>query len=405
MFLKIASSLFLLSNKTGSPSSWTLMTKFPSQILTTAPSVSSSLHKLLLLKLFLAKPPAHLKPSTEFLLPQVPEDQRTGIHLPHTHTGSFVMNSLATACHWQWMVTAGWGTRWGHVSWVWWTPSSIPCSWRERAYKGKSHFWQSHITYPTWSRLILQPGGRGRNLQLLIFRDFSIRHRKPGAGCVPVPMVQRSQAKQCRTAAVWMSPSCPPHLILLGSTMSHTHNASNTSTTQKKAEEDEWQSSPQHAGEAFWAGVASSGCALLPAPSISWTLQANQKDRMSSDCYKREMGLHYLVELVMKSSISAYPRAQEHSTYQSLANCLLLRSKNQLCVFVTWLMRRWPRGKGKHFPGKKLLTSEGRKPNSAPCASALHAKCSTRPVQAQWKEQAAVSCMFWGKHVFVPPDA
>lgn len=130
-----------------------------------------------------------------------------------------------------------------------------------------------------------------------------------------------------------MSPSCPPHFILLGSTISHTHNASNTSTTQKKAETDKRQCSPQHGGEAFWAD-ASGGCALLPVPSISWTLQANQKDSMSSDCSKGELRLHYHVELVMKSSISAYPRAPEHSTYQSLANCLLLRSKNQLCVFV-----------------------------------------------------------------------
>lgn len=182
----------------------------------------------------------------------------------------------------------------------------------------------------------VKPGGRGSNLQLLIFRGFSVRRRKPGPGCVPIPTVQRSHAKECRTAAVWMSPSCPPHLaLLLGSTMSHTHSASDTSTTQKKAEEDEQQSSPQHGGEAFWDRAASGGCALLPVPSISWTLQANRKDCMSSDCYKGELRLHYLVELVMKSSISAYPRAPERSTYQSLANCLLLRSKNQLCVFVT----------------------------------------------------------------------
>lgn len=53
--------VFLFSNKI--LSSWTLLTKFPSQIFTTIPSVSSSLHKLLL-KLFLVKPPAHLQPST-----------------------------------------------------------------------------------------------------------------------------------------------------------------------------------------------------------------------------------------------------------------------------------------------------------------------------------------------------
>lgn len=152
---------------------------------------------------------------------------------------------------------------------------------------------------------------------------------------MPIPTVQRSHAKQCRTAAVWTSPSCPPRPILLGSTMSHTHNTPNTSTTQKKAEADEQQCSPQHGGEAFWVGDASGGCALLPVPSISWTLQANQKDRMSSDCCKGELGLHYLVELGMKSSISAHLGAPECSSYQSLANCLLLRSKNQLLVFVT----------------------------------------------------------------------
>lgn len=52
-------------------------------------------------------------------------------------------------------------------------------------------------------------------------------------------------------------------------------------------------------------------------------------------------------------------------------------------------MSRGPRGKGKHFPGKKLLTSEGRKPNSVPRASALHAGWSARPAQARWKERAA----------------
>lgn len=157
---------------------------------------------------------------------------------------------------------------------------------------------------------------------------------------MPIPTVQRSHTKQCRTAAAWMSLSCPPHVILPGSTMSHTHNTSNPSTTQKKAEVDEQQCSPQHGGEALWAGDASSSCALLLVPSTSWTLQANQKDHTSSNCCKWELGLHYPVELVMQSSISAYLRAPEYSTYQRLGNCLLLRSKNQLCVFVTPVLDR-----------------------------------------------------------------
>ena len=60
-----------------------------------------------------------------------------------------------------------------------------------------------------------------------------------------------------------------------------------------------------------------------------------------------------------------------------------------LCNSCSWLTRRGPQGKGKHFPGKKLLTSESRKPNSTPRASASHAECSTRPVQTRWKQQAA----------------
>lgn len=40
-----------------------------------------------------------------------------------------------------------------------------------------------------------------------------------------------------------------------------------TSTTQKKTEADKWQSSPEHGGEAFWGGDASTGCALRPGLS------------------------------------------------------------------------------------------------------------------------------------------
>lgn len=61
---------------------WTLITKFPSHILTTTPSVSSSLQKLLLLKLFLANPAAHLKLSNEWLPPQVSKGQRVSITYP-----------------------------------------------------------------------------------------------------------------------------------------------------------------------------------------------------------------------------------------------------------------------------------------------------------------------------------
>lgn len=60
----------------------TLITKFTSYILTTTPSVSSSLQKLLLLKLLLAKPAAHLKLSNELLPPRVPEGQRVSITYP-----------------------------------------------------------------------------------------------------------------------------------------------------------------------------------------------------------------------------------------------------------------------------------------------------------------------------------
>lgn len=55
---------------------WTLITKFSSHILKTIPSVSSSLQKWLLLKLFLVNPAAHLKFSNQWLPLQVPEGQR-----------------------------------------------------------------------------------------------------------------------------------------------------------------------------------------------------------------------------------------------------------------------------------------------------------------------------------------
>lgn len=104
----------LSKKKNSSLSSWTLITKLPSQIFTTVPSISFSLHKILLVTLFPAKPPTHIKPSTEFLPPQVPDGQWMSTHL--TCTWLPVINSLGTACHWQWMVTAVWGTRWGHVN-------------------------------------------------------------------------------------------------------------------------------------------------------------------------------------------------------------------------------------------------------------------------------------------------
>lgn len=135
----------------------------------------------------------------------------------------------------------------------------------------------------------------------------------------------------------------------------------------------------QLGGEDFWVQDAACGCALLLVPSRSWTIQAKQKDCMNSHCHKGELGLHYLVELMMKHSISAHPKTPEQSTNQSLAISLLLRSKKSvvcLCNSFSQLMRGGPRGKRKHFPGKKLLTSEGRKPNSAPCASALNAAFS-----------------------------
>lgn len=75
--------VFSLSKITGSLSTFrTLITKFASHILTTTPSVSSCLQKLLLLKLLLAKPAAHLKLSNEFLPPQVPEGQRVSVTYP-----------------------------------------------------------------------------------------------------------------------------------------------------------------------------------------------------------------------------------------------------------------------------------------------------------------------------------
>lgn len=80
--------VFSLSKITDSlPTFWTLMTKFPSYILTTTPSVSSSLQKLLFLKLFLAKPAAHLELFNELLPPQVPEGQRVSITHPTSILG------------------------------------------------------------------------------------------------------------------------------------------------------------------------------------------------------------------------------------------------------------------------------------------------------------------------------
>ena len=80
------------------------------------------------------------------------------------------------------------------------------------------------MAYPIWDRPILWLGGRASNLQLLILRDLGIRRRKPGDGCVPIPTVQSSHAKQSRTEASRMSPFCPPHLIVLGFTMSQTQS-------------------------------------------------------------------------------------------------------------------------------------------------------------------------------------
>lgn len=131
-----------------------------------------------------------------------------------------------------------------------------------------------------------------------------------------------------------MSSSCPPHLILLlRSTMSYTHNDLNL----LKVKADKQQCPIQHGGEAFWLADTSSSCALPPAPSAFWTLQANQKDRMSSNSYRGNWGFIILCNWWWK----AHPRAPEHSTYQSFANCLLLRSKNQLCVFVTSVLNWW----------------------------------------------------------------
>lgn len=113
----------------------------------------------------------------------------------------------------------------------------------------------------------------------------------------------------------------------------------------------------QHGGEAFWVQDAACSCALLPVPSMSWTILAKQKDCMNSHCYKGELGLHYLLELMMKRSISAHPKAPQQSTNQSLANCLLLRSKNLLCASVNPFLEWWeegPEGRENIFQGSSF---------------------------------------------------
>lgn len=151
------------------------------------------------------------------------------------------------------------------------------------------------------------------------------------------PYQQRSHDKQRRTATAGMSPFCPPHLILVGSTMSHIQCLRHIYHTEKGR--SRWEA--QHGGEAFWVQDDTCSCALLAVPSTSWTILAKQKDCMNSCCHKGELGLHYLVELTMKRSISAHPKAPEQSTNQSLANCLLLRSKNLSCAFVTSFVDWW----------------------------------------------------------------
>lgn len=142
------------------------------------------------------------------------------------------------------------------------------------------------------------------------------------------------------------------------------HSTSNTSIIQKKTETDQ-QCLSQHGGGLF--GLQTPAVVLCCQPSTSLRLsKKTQKDHMSSDFYKRELGLHYLVELVTKSTISTHPRAPKHSTYQSLANCLLLRSKNRLCVFVTpQMMRRRPRGKGNVFQARSFECQKAGKQSSS----------------------------------------
>lgn len=113
----------------------------------------------------------------------------------------------------------------------------------------------------------------------------------------------------------------------------------------------------QHGGEDFWVQDAACGCALLLVPSRSWTIQAKQKDCMSSHCHKGGLGLHYLVELMMKRSISTHPKTPEQSTNQSLANSLLLRSENPSCAFVTPFLNWWeegPKGRENIFQGRSF---------------------------------------------------
>lgn len=113
----------------------------------------------------------------------------------------------------------------------------------------------------------------------------------------------------------------------------------------------------QHGEEPLWVQEAVCSCALLQAPSVSWTIQAKQKDCMNSLCHKGELGLHYLVELMVKHSISAHPKAPEQNTNQNLANCLLLRYKNLSCAFVTPFFNWWeegPKGRVNIFQGRSF---------------------------------------------------
>lgn len=119
--------VFSLSKITGSLSTfWALITKFPSHILTTTLSVSST--EIITPKTLpwqSSSPPQTFQwvSSSSGLWRSEGEH-----HFPHTHVGYPVMNSLTTDWHWHWMVTAGWGTRWGRVSLVPWHPSSISYS-------------------------------------------------------------------------------------------------------------------------------------------------------------------------------------------------------------------------------------------------------------------------------------
>lgn len=157
--------------------------------------------------------------------------------------------------------------------------------------------------------------------------------------------------QNCSSVDVTFLPSsshpCRLHYVPHPQRLKHIHH------TEKGR--SRWEA--QQGGEAFWVQVAACGCGLLPLPSMSWTVQAKQKDCMNSHCHKGELGLHYPVELMMKCSISAHPKAPEHSTNQSLANCLLLRSKNPQCVFVTPFLDWWeegPEGRENIFQGRSF---------------------------------------------------